>query len=208
VRTGRAAVRAVLHREDARRMPIVIGGASQGSMATDWAMHANFHRWCSYDLPGTPCHRPWRLHIVAAVELASFPVYAFPADAVLLGEAASREVDHVAFLPTSEPLAGIRAWPRAFFAKGLWDGIQGPWPTFEAYRRVRGPKELFLYRGPHSENEGGPQNVALAQDRVTRFAVDAALGRAHRTPRLATLQDAVAASPPFWEPSTTPTAVP
>lgn len=206
-RAGRAAARALLGRGQARRIPIVIGGASQGSMATDWAMNANFHRWCSFDLPRTPCHRPWgHRNIVAAALLASFPVYAFQADVLLLDEAAKRELAHVAFLPTSEPLAGIASWPRAFFAKGLWDEIQGPWPTFNAYLRVRGPKELLLYRGPHSEAEGGAANVALAQERLARFAVDAVLRRRQRQRVFDTLEEAVRASPPFWEPSTKPVA--
>jgi hypothetical protein len=205
-RSGRRAVRALLHGAGALRMPILLGGASQGSMATDWAMNANFNRWCSLDLPRTPCHRPWSYrNIVGALELASFPVFAFQADAILLGEVANREIAHVVFIPTSEPLAHIRSWPSAFFAKGLWDELQGPWPTFNAYLRVRGPRELFLYRGPHSENEGGPANVALEQDRVTRFAVDVVLGRRHRGPRYRSLEAAIAASPPIWEPSTRPT---
>jgi hypothetical protein len=206
-RSGLAAVRALVGPGQARRMPIVIGGASQGSMATDWAMHANLDRWCSYDLPGAPCHRPWNLrNIAGAALLASFPVYAFQADVLLVDEVAKREIAHVVFIPTSEPFAGIGRWPRAFFAKGLWDEIQGPWPTFNAYLRVRGPKELFLYRGPHSEAEGGAANVALQAHRLTRFAVDAVLRRPHRRPPPATLKAAVAASPPVWEPSTKPTS--
>ena len=206
-RSGRSAVRALLRPGQARRLPIILGGASQGSMATDWAMNANFHRWCSYDLPRAPCHRPWGYrNIAGAALLASFPVYAFQADVLLLDEAARREIAHVAFVPTSEPLAGIGSWPRAFFAKGLWDDIQGPWPTFNAYLRVRGPKELFLYRGPHSEAEGGAANVGLQARHLARFAADAVLGRPHRRTRLRTLRDAVAASPPIWEPSTQPTS--
>jgi hypothetical protein len=205
-RSGRSAVRAVLRGAKVTRMPIVLGGASQGSIATAWAMNANFNRWCSLDEPRTPCHRPWGYrNIVGAVMLANFPVFTFPSDSVLEGEVATREAAHVVFLPTSEPLSNIRSWPGAFFAKGLWDDVQGPWPTFNAYLRIRGPRELFLYRGPHSENEGGPAVVALQQDRVTRFAVDAALGRPHRQRRFRNLRSAIAASPPVWEPSTQPT---
>ncbi len=204
-RSGGAAVRALLRGAEVRRMPIVVGGASQGSMATAWAMNANFNRWCSLDEPRTPCHRPWGYRIVGAVMLASFPIFAFPSDEILEGEVATRAIAHVAFLPTSEPLSNIRSWPRAFFAKGLWDEDQGPWPTFNAYLRVRGPKELFLYRGPHSENEGGAAVVALQQDRVTQFAVDAVLGRSQRQRRFRSLRKAIGASPPIWEPSTQPT---
>ena len=40
-------------------MPVILGGSSQGFWATQWAMTANFNRWCSFDLPDEPCHRPW-----------------------------------------------------------------------------------------------------------------------------------------------------
>jgi hypothetical protein len=205
VRSGRAAARALLPRHRVLHMPILLGGPSQGSFATDWAMNANFNRWCQLDLPGTPCRRPWGYrNIVGAVLLANFPVWTFT-DASLQGEAATRKIDHIAFLPTSEPLSNIGSWPAAFFAKGLWDEFQGPWPTYNEYLRVRGPKELFFYRGPHSENEGGPANVALQQDRLTRFAASLVRGRASRQPEYHTLKDAIAASPPIWEYSTQPT---
>jgi pimeloyl-ACP methyl ester carboxylesterase len=205
VRSGRAAVRALLLPGEVLRMPILLGGPSQGSFATDWAMNANFNRWCELDLPGTPCHQPWGYrNIVGALTLANFPVWTF-SDTSLEDEAALREIDHVAFLPTSEPLANIASWPAAFFAKGVWDEYQGPWPTFNEYLRVRGPKELFFYRGPHSENEGGPANVALEQDRMTQFAVGVVLHRPTGQPLFANLKQAIAASPPIWEYSTQPT---
>ena len=82
---------------------------------------------------------------------------------------------------------------------------QGPFPTFNAYLRVRGPRELVFVRGPHSENEFGPGNVALMQDRVAQFAVNVVLGRPSSQPEFATLRDAIAASPSIWEVSTQPT---
>src|SRR4030095_16454808 len=108
------------------------------------------------------------------------PVFAFLSDDLFRAEVANRAVAHVVFLPTSEPLADIRSRPRALFAEGLWHEDRGPWPVFNAYLRVRGPKELFLYRGPHSENESGSASVALEQDHLPRFAVDAVPGRRHR----------------------------
>ena len=67
-------------------------------------------------------------------------------------------------------------------------------------------RSCFLYRGPHSEAEGGAANVALAQERLARFAVDAVLRRRQRQRVFDTLEEAVRASPPFWEPSTKPVA--
>ncbi|MGH2943478.1 MAG: hypothetical protein ACRDLN_11975, partial [Solirubrobacteraceae bacterium] len=122
----------------------------------------------------------------------------------LVHVAAERAVRHSALYPTSEPLAGIGAWPAVFFGKGLWDDIQGPYATFDAYRRASGTKELLFVRGPHAEVEHGPANVALMQDRAARFAVRAALGQPSGQPAYADLREAIAASPPIWEPSTQP----
>jgi hypothetical protein len=205
LRRGRRAVRNMLARTPgARRMPIILGGASQGALATEWAMNANFNRWCELDLPDRPCHPPVRhRNIKGAVLLASlFGGFGDPADLVFA--AAEREVNHIAFLPTSEPLAGIGSWPAVFFGKGLWDDVQGPYATFDAYRRGAATKELVFVRGPHSEVEYGPANVALMQDRVAAFAVKAALGEPSGQPTYADLKQAIAASPPIWEPSTQP----
>jgi hypothetical protein len=92
-----------------------------------------------------------------------------------------------------------------FFGKGLWDDIQGPFATFDAYRRAGANKELLFVRGPHSEVEHGPANVVLMQDRVAEFAVRAARGQPSDQPTYTDLRDAIAASPPSWEPSTQPT---
>jgi hypothetical protein len=171
-------------------------------------MNANFHRWCELDLPDRPCHRPWGYrNIKGAVLLASLPEFV-GAPEELVDEAALRNVQHIAFRPTSEPLAGIDSWPAVFFGKGLWDEYQGPFSTFNAYLRVRGMRELLFVRGPHSENEHGPANVALMQDRVARFAVNAVVGRRSDQPGFRTLKEAIAASPPIWEYSTQPSSEP
>lgn len=207
-RSGPAAVRALVRRRAVSRMPIILGGPSQGSFTTQWAMNANFHRWCELDLPDRRCHEPWGYrNIRGAVLLASLPGF-LGAPETLAAEAARREVLHIAFLPTSEPLAGIGSWPAVFFGKGLWDEFQGPFPTFNAYLRVRGMRELLFVRGPHSENEFGPANVSLMQDRVARFAVSAVLGRPSDQPPFHTLKEAIAASPPIWEYSTQPSFEP
>jgi pimeloyl-ACP methyl ester carboxylesterase len=213
-RTGRSAVRQLVGPDEARRMPIVLGGSSQGSWTTQWAMDANFNRWCEFDLPDRPCPAPWGYRtITGAILLASLPGFT-GTEQELPFEAARREILHIAFIPTSEPLAHIGTWPAALFVKGLWDEVPGglrtgpgggPFPTFNAYLRVRGMKELLYLRGPHSEIMWGPTNVALAQDRVVGFSINAIFGRPSGQPRYATLKEAVAASPPIWEYSTQPT---
>jgi pimeloyl-ACP methyl ester carboxylesterase len=205
VRAGRPAARALLGGSKATRMPIILGGASQGSWATDWAMNANFNRWCALDTPGQPCSRPWGYrNIRGAVLLAVlFGVSFFPADRSLQ-EAARREVNHIVFLPSSEPLANLGTWPAVFFGKGAWDEFQGPLGAFDAYLRAKGTKEFLLVRGPHSENEHGPANVALMQHRVVDFAVDTVLGKGPDQRQFTNLKQLIASSPPIWEYSTQP----
>jgi hypothetical protein len=204
LRSGRDAVRELVPRGRLSRMPIILGGTSQGSLTTQWAMNANFNRWCELDLPDRPCHPPaGHANFKGAVLLSAlFGGFGNPAELPFV--AAPRAVHHVLLLPTSEPLAGIGSWPAVFFGKGVWDDVQGPFATFDAYRRARGTKELLFVRGPHSEVQHGPANVALMQDRVARFAVKAALGEPSGQPVYGDLREAIAASPPIWEPSTQP----
>jgi hypothetical protein len=203
-RSGRGAVRELLP-GGSGRLPIVLGGSSQGSLATEWAMDANVNRWCELDLPDRPCHPAAGHGNVRGAVLLSALFGGFGDPALLPFVAAPREVNHLVLLPTSEPLAGIGAWPAVFFGKGLWDDIQGPFATFNAYIRARGMKELLFVRGPHSEVQQGAANVALMQHRVAEFAVRAALGTPSARPPYAHLREAIAASPPIWEPSTQPT---
>jgi pimeloyl-ACP methyl ester carboxylesterase len=204
LRSGLAAVRALLP-DGPARLPIVLGGSSQGSMTTAWAMNANFNRWCELDLPDQPCHPPVGHRNIKGAVLLSALFGGFGDPANLAFVAAERKVNHLLLLPTSEPLAGIGSWPAVFFGKGLWDDIQGPYATFNAYTRAGDAKELVFIRGPHSEVDQGPANVALMQDRVAAFAVRAALGQPSGQPVYADLEEAIAASPPIWEPSTQPT---
>jgi pimeloyl-ACP methyl ester carboxylesterase len=208
-RTGADAVRRMLGAGDARTMPILLGGASQGAYATQWAMDANLHRWCAFDTPGQPCSPPWgHRNIRGAVMLSTLWGLPFEDPVSLIFSAAQAEVNHLVYLPTSEPLAGIADWPATFIGRGVWDEYQGPLAAFSAYQRAAGRAELAFVRGPHSENEHGPANVAYLRDRLVRFSVRAVTGGPASTgPRHATLRDAIAASPPIWEPSTVPTAV-
>jgi pimeloyl-ACP methyl ester carboxylesterase len=204
LRHGRDAVRELLP-GGSRRLPIILGGSSQGSLATEWAMDANVNRWCELDLPDRPCHPPAGHRNVRGAVLLSALFGGFGNPAELPFVAAPREVNHIVLLPTSEPLAGIAAWPAVFFGKGLWDDVQGPFATFDAYARAGPMKELLFVRGPHSEVQQGAANVALMQHRVAEFAVRAALGMAPGQAPYGDLREAIAASPPIWEPSTQPT---
>jgi hypothetical protein len=208
-RTGGAAARRLLGTAGpARTMPILLGGASQGAYATQWAMDANLHRWCALDTPGQPCSAPWgHRNIRGALILSAQWGLPFADPGDLIYAAAQAEVNHLIYGPTSEPLAGLGDWPATFIGQGLWDEWQGPLASFSAYQRLGGRAELAFVRGPHSENEHGPANVAYLRDRLVRFAVAVVTGAPAPGSRFATLRDAVAASPAIWEPSTVPTPV-
>jgi hypothetical protein len=209
-RTGGDAVRRTLGAgSPARTMPVLLGGASQGAYATQWAMNANLHRWCALDTPGRPCAAPWgNRNIRGALILSAQWGLPFADPGQLIYAAAQAEVNHLIYAPTSEPLAGLGDWPALFIGQGIWDEYQGPLASFSAYRRAGGRAELALVRGPHSENEHGAANLAYLRERLVRFAVATVTGAPAGGARFPTLRDALAASPPTWEPSTVPTAVP
>jgi hypothetical protein len=120
------------------------------------------------------------------------------------------EEEHdIVFFPSSAILAGISKWPSAFFARGLWcyaDGLEG---EMDAYRRVRGPKDLVVVRGPHEFGEW----PAPEQHRVTRqmiaYARAVLLGArsvpGHRS--WSNRKELVGTSDDVWEPSTRPTVL-
>ena len=206
---GATAVRQVLGDPGlAGTMPILLGGASQGAWATQWAMDANLHRWCAWDTPGRPCSPAWgHRNIRGAMMVSALWGLPFENPGMLIDAAAQAEVNHTIFQPTSEPLAGIGDWPATFIGRGLWDEYQGPLAAYVAYQRAGPHAELVFVRGPHSENEHGAANVAYLRDRLVRFAVGVATGKPVPTVRYATMRDAIAASPALWEPSTRPTTV-
>ncbi len=196
--SGPAAVRAVVGSPGAvRTMPVVLGGSSQGSWATEWAMTANRYRWCSFDLPGKPCHRPWGYRNVrGAVLLANLWGAPFGAPDGLAAIAADAQVNHFMLFPTSEPLAGVGGWPALFIGKGIFDDIDGPFPAYDAYRRAGPHREIVLLRSGHSEVFWGRANIDHVQDRLIRYATAAAFDRDTRRPVLPDLRAAVRDSPP------------
>lgn len=210
-RTGTAAARAVVPPREQARMPILLGGSSQGSYTTQWAMHANTRRWCEVDRPrGGPCHKPWGIpNIKGAILLAALPGFPRSEPDQIALEGARRERLGLVRYPSSEPLAGIGSWPAVFFGKGLTDDVAGPLGTFDAYRRARpAGRELLFVRGPHSELAWGDRATRLVQRRMVAFATRAVTGRPTTQRRFTDLRQAVAASPPLYAPTTSPTPLP
>lgn len=204
---GEQAAGFLLRDKKAKEVSVILGGPSQGSMVTIWAMHKNFAKFCASQLPDAKCSTPaqYGYNIRAALLLADFaggPGYLAPIFGI--AEGYLRTVENIMFFPSSEPLDSIDTWPAVFFGKGLWDSYQSLEGSFEAYQRVSGLKKIVVVRGPHSENEFGPENVAYMIEQMTVFARHAIL-----TPNVTisgpkTLKELVYSSPPHWESSTKP----
>ena len=196
----------------AKQIPVIFGGPSQGSMASSWAMHQNFIEDCTYDLPEVRCSPAHRYNVKGALLLAGFEgglgQRAAPTDVEIaaLVEARLRLEQNIVMVPTSEPLANIHEWPAVFFGRGLWDFAQSLEGTLASYRRVRGLKELVVVRGPHSENEFGPENIEHMAARMVAFSIAAVSGQREvpGAARFHDLKSLVATSIPHWEPSSDP----
>ena len=202
---GEQAAGKLLRGEQAKSIPVIIGGSSQGSMVTAWAMQKNFAEFYPYNNPAGRCTSPYGHNIKGALMLADFaagvgymePVY-------MLLEGCLRTMENVMFLPSSEILTNIDKWPAVFFGKGLWDKYVSVEGTFEAYKRATGLKELVFVRGPHSENEYGQENVTYMRTKMVQFAIQAVVNPGIEIPGPADLKSAVCSSPPYWEPSSKP----
>jgi len=202
---GEQAVGKLLRGEQAKSVPLIIGGASQGSMVTAWAMQKNFAEFCPYNHPEGKCTSLYGYNIKGALMLADFAAgigYAEPVYTLL--EGCLRTMENVMFFPSSEILTNIDKWPAVFFGKGLWDNYVSVEDTFEAYKRATELKELVLVRGPHSENECGKENVTYMRTKIVEFAIQAVTNPGIKIPGPANLKTAVCSSPPYWEPSSKP----
>lgn len=205
---GRAAGGRLLAGMSARQIPIILGGSSQGSMTTTWAMHANFVGDCSYNLAQVPCAPPLGYNVRGALLLASFEGgvgnSSAPADVHerAISEGRLRAEFNIATLPSSEPFAHIDRWPAVFFGRGSWDFAEALEATYASYRRVRGLREIVVVRGGHSEVAWGRENVAYMVERMIAFSKAATVG-ALESPgaaQFSDLRELVLSSRPTWEP--------
>lgn len=202
---GEQAAGKLLRGEQAKSVSVIIGGSSQGSMVTAWAMQKNFAEFCPYNNPKGKCTSPYGYNIKGALMLADFAAgigYMEPVYTLL--EGCLRTMENVMFLPSSEILTNIDKWPAVFFGKGLWDKYVSVEGTFEAYKRATGLKELVFVRGPHSENEYGKENVIYMKTKMVEFTIQAVVNPGIKIPGPADLKSAVCSSPPYWEPSSKP----
>jgi fermentation-respiration switch protein FrsA (DUF1100 family) len=199
----------------AKQIPVLLGGPSQGSITSIWAMHQNFVEDCTYDLPEVRCSPAHRYNVKGALLLAAFDgaIGNRPAptdiEASVLDEGRSRVELNTVMMPSSEPLANIDKWPAVFFGRGLWDFAQSLEATLESYNRVQGLKELVVVRGPHSDSEFGDENVKHMTARMIAFSKAALFGQ-RAVPGAARFQDLkslVESSPPYWDPTNDPRVI-
>jgi len=222
---GHAAATAIHGGLPDKGQPVFFMGSSRGTMASSWAMTQNFDKDCSYDLPAIICGPPVEDHTIkGAILIADFssgvgylPAETTPTDD---GRGPGRdrglfiggiEVEHnIVFFPSSATLAGIRKWPSAFFARGLWcyaDALEG---EMDAYSRVHGLKDMVVVRGPHPYETWPEAEQRRVQERMIAYAKAVVLGHKSIPGRRtwSNMKELVATSSDIWEPSTRPTIEP
>ncbi|MES2288099.1 MAG: hypothetical protein V4530_00065 [Pseudomonadota bacterium] len=220
---GTAAVTAV-RGNAAGPLPVILSGSSRGTMASGFAMAANFDKICSYDLPTITCRAPKRdltikgamLHAEFSSGVGYLPLETAPKDdgrgpgkdrGLFIG---GIELEHnVVFFPSSAILASMSKWPSVFLARGLWcyaDGLEG---SMDGYSRVNGPKELVVVRGPHAFTTWPDEERQRVADRLIAYGRAVLLGQSTipggRPWR--DMKELVATTSDVWEPSTKPTVV-
>jgi hypothetical protein len=206
VLTGDAAAGKLLAGQKAKDVPMLIGGASQGSLATANAMYLNFACDRAFEEANETCGMPLGYNIKAEIALAEF-VHGAGYTPFVRVDGLMRSEYHVSFVTSGEILGSVSKWPALFLGRGLWDQYSGLEGAIDAYNREPGLKEIAVVRGPHSENEFGPENVASMQNRVVIFAKAVIHGdsEAPGAAKFSNLKELVLSAPAVWEDSMKPT---
>lgn len=189
-------------------VPVVLGGYSRGSYATAWAMHKNFVENCSYDLPKTECAPPVGNDNIKGAILygpnSGGLGYRMAGHDMI--EAALRTEFNTTYYVDSGVLANIDKWPALQIIRGTWDYVEGLEGSFDAYRRADGPKDIFVFHGPHQLGTQAPENMKLVGERMALFAKAAVLDHktVEGTTEPADLKELVLSAPDYWELTTKP----
>ncbi|RWX81915.1 hypothetical protein EPK99_05945 [Neorhizobium lilium] len=173
------AAKLLLDGQSAKEVPIVVGGYSRGSYATQWFMQKNFVQDCNYDIPEKPCKGPRGLDNIKGAILYG------PNSAGLgyrlaghdLVEGALRQEFDTTYYPDSAILANVDKWPALQIVKGTWDYVEGLEGSFATYQRAKGLKDISVFLGPHILQTQNPQNMEFAAGRMVSFATAAVLSR-------------------------------
>jgi len=165
-------------------LPVLLGGSSRGTMAAGWAMSRNFDKQCDYDLPDMPCSPKVGLaNIKGAMMLADFtagvgyltaPTEQQDADRGLF-LAGSEVGANIVFFPSSAILASVHKWPALFIGRGTYDYAESLEGAIDAYRRVKGLKELAVAKGPHPFETWSEADQLRVGERMVAFARAAVL---------------------------------
>jgi pimeloyl-ACP methyl ester carboxylesterase len=205
---GEAAARLLLDGASAHEVPVVVGGYSRGSYATQWFMQKNFVENCNFDIPDAPCEAPVGLTNVKGAILygpnsAGLGYRMAGHDAV---EGALREDFSTTYYVDSSALAGVDKWPALQIVKGTWDYVEGLEGSFETYARAKGLKDISVFLGPHGLATQHPENMAFAGERMVAFATAAVLGResVEGSVNPTDLKQLVLSVPQHWELTTDP----
>jgi pimeloyl-ACP methyl ester carboxylesterase len=204
---GKQTARLLLRGRAAKQVPVILGGESQGSIISLFAMHKNYVGWTAYNEASHNFTPARKYNFKAAILLSDHSAGIGYYDQVerFYQEAALRVERNMMWIPTSEVLANIDKWQAAvFYGHGLWDNIQSPEGTYESYRRARGLKELVFFRGMHGSSRWGAENVGYLINKMTEFAVRSIVNPSKRYPELKSFREAVINSAPYWEPISRP----
>ena len=189
-----------------REIPVVVGGYSRGSYATQWFMHKNFVENCNYDVAEPNCAKPVGLSNVKGAILygpnsAGLGFRLAGHDAV---EGALRVDFNTTFYVDSVVPANVDKWPGLQIIKGTWDYVEGLEGSLDTYKRAKGLKDISVFLGPHILQTQNPENMKFAGQRMVAFATAAVLGKKEvegaKNPK--DLKELVTSAPHVWELST------
>lgn len=191
-----------------RNIPVVVGGYSRGSYATQWFMHKNFVENCNYDLAKPTCEKAIGLSNIKGAILygpnsAGLGYRLAGHDAV---EGALRVDFNTTYYVDSVVPANVDKWPALQIIKGTWDYVEGLEGSFDTYQRAKGLKDISVFLGPHILQTQNPANMKFAGERMVAFATAAIFGRKEvpgsMNPK--DLKELVISVPHEWELSSKP----
>jgi pimeloyl-ACP methyl ester carboxylesterase len=205
---GDAAARLLLDGQSTSEVPIVVGGYSRGSYATQWFMQKNFVEDCNYDLPEKPCQGARGLGNIKGAILygPNSGGLGYRLAGHDLVEGALRSEFNTTYYPDSGIFKNIDKWPALQIVKGTWDYVEGLEGSFAAYQRAKGLKDISVFLGPHILQTQNPNNMAFAASRMVAFATAAVLDQKEVPGSVnpKDLKELVTSAPHQWELSSEP----
>ncbi|CDZ54051.1 hypothetical protein [Neorhizobium galegae] len=203
---GDTAAKALRDGASFRDIPVIVGGYSRGSYATQWFMHKNFVENCNYDLAKPTCSKAVGLQNIKGAILygpnsAGLGYRLAGHDAV---EGALRVALNTTYYVDSVVPANVDKWPGLQIIKGTWDYVEGLEGSLDTYRRAKGLKDISVFLGPHILQTQNPANMKFAGQRMVAFASAAVLGKKEVTGAVnpKDLKELVTSAPHIWELST------